>query len=129
MFHGSQIKRGQDAAIDRNQMRRELNCHRLACGKGKLLLDFGKVAMFRDAVRPDAFVALDEEIIELRLAASAADASKGVGDNSGRLDQAGFQEWNNGQQNARGIAAWRGNERGIFDLGAIELGQTVNGLQ
>src|SRR5439155_1731003 len=126
MFYGSQIKRGQDPAIDRNQMRRELDRDWFAGNDGKLLLDFGEVAMLRNAIRTDAFIALDEEIVEFRLAARSADPTKGVRDDSGRLNQPSFQQWNNGQQNACGIAARRRDERGIFDLRAIDLGQTVN---
>ena len=54
----------------------ELDDDRRAGGQGKFLLDFGKVPVLRNAVRPDAFVALDKKIIELRLAPRPAHAAQ-----------------------------------------------------
>jgi hypothetical protein len=53
----------------------------------KLFLDLGQVPVLGHAVGPDAFVAFAEQIIHFRLAARAADAAQGIGDDAGRFDQ------------------------------------------
>src|SRR5262249_169160 len=75
MFYGRQVKCRQNSPVDRDKMRRELDCDRFASRERKLLLDLGKVAMLGDAVGPDTLVAFDEKVIELCFASGATDAT------------------------------------------------------
>src|SRR5882724_3280780 len=127
MVRGREVKRGEDAAIDGDEVRRELDGDGRTGGEGEFLLDFREVPVFGHGVGPDAFVALDEKIILLDLAARAADAAEGIGDDAGGFDETGAQKRQQGEQNAGGIAAGRRDEHGVFDCGTIDLGQTVNG--
>ena len=73
---GRKIQRGQDAAIHRDQVGRELDLNRFARGEAELLLDFRQVPVFRNAIRAEALVALAEEIVGLRLATRPADSAQ-----------------------------------------------------
>ena len=55
----------------------------VAGGKRKFLFDFRKVPVLGHAVGPDAFVAFHKQIIQLRLAARAADAAQRIGNDAG----------------------------------------------
>src|SRR2546423_9922556 len=84
---GLEIKRRQNSAVHRNQMRSELNRYRGPSGDREFLLDLGEMTMFRYAVRPRAFVAFDKEIIDFSFSARAAHAAQAVDDDLIRLDQ------------------------------------------
>ena len=107
-------------------MRRELDGYRTAGRDRKLLLDFRKMPMLGDAVGPHAFVALDEQVIELGLAPRAAHAAERIGDDAVGLDQARLQQRNQRQQDAGGIASGGGHEHRFLDLRAIDLRQAVD---
>src|SRR5438128_1934649 len=83
--------------------------------------------VLRNAVRTDAFIAFNEQIIQLSLAASATDATERIGDDSCRFYQTLFQKRNYRQQNAGGITSRGGNERGLFYFAPIKLWKTVHG--
>ena len=87
MLFRREIKRREDAAIDRNQMRRELDRYLRFCRERKLLLDFRQMPVLRHAVRPHAFVALAKKIIHFGFFPRAADAAQGIGYDSGWFDQ------------------------------------------
>ena len=80
-------------------------------GERKLLFDFGQMPVLRHAVRADAFVAFAKKIINLGLAARAADTTQGISDDAGGLDESGFEQRNGRQQNARRITAGRRDEQ------------------
>jgi hypothetical protein len=80
-----------DAAIDGDEVRGERDGDGLAGGEGELLLDFGEVAVFWDAVGADAFVALDVEVVEFGVSACAADAAHAGDDNRGGVEEAFFE--------------------------------------
>src|SRR5688572_16478563 len=126
MFFGREIKRAQDSAVHGNQMRRELNYNLLAGRFGKFLFDFGEMPVLRHSVGANTFVALDKEVIEFGFAAGAAHTAERVGDDPRRLDQLFAEQWEDWQQNARGITTRRGDERRTLDRVAIDLGQTVD---
>src|SRR5205085_8395712 len=90
--------RRNDSAVDRHQVRRELNRDPLARCQRKFLLDLGEMSMFWNAVGTRALVALDKQVIGFDLAAGAADAAQGIGDNAGGLDQAVPEQRNNRKQ-------------------------------
>ena len=92
MFARREIQRGQNAAIHRDQMRRELNHHGRSRRQRKLLLNFRQMPVLRHAVRADAFVALAKKIIHLRLAACTADPAQGIGNDAGGLDESWRQQ-------------------------------------
>src|SRR4051812_29330624 len=97
MVHWRDVKRRQDTAIYRNQVWRKLNRDFCARRERKFLFNFREMPMFGHAVRPDAFVAFDEEEIRFVFAAGAADSAERIGDDAGRLDQARLEQWNYGQ--------------------------------
>ena len=57
-------------------MRRELHCDRFACHQCEFLLNFSKVPVFGNTIRPHALIAFNEEIIQLGFTARAADPAK-----------------------------------------------------
>src|ERR1700722_5571433 len=97
MFCGREIKRGEDAAIDGDEVRRELDGDGGAGGEGEFLLDFREVPVLGHGVRPDAFVALDEKKFLFVFAARSDDADEGIGDDAGGFYETGAQEWQQGQ--------------------------------
>src|ERR1051326_2398311 len=70
-----QVERGQDTAIHRDEVRRELDDDLSAGGERELFLDFRQMAMLKDAVRPDTLIALHEHIIEFGLPPGTADTT------------------------------------------------------
>src|SRR4051794_15385222 len=102
-------------------MRCELEGNRTAGGLRKFLLDLGKMAVFRNGVWTDAFVALDKEVIHFRLAARPADAAERIGDHACGLNEACLQQGNYREQNAGWIATRGGDECGVLNLGAIDF--------
>src|SRR5437667_12135073 len=71
MLFRREIKRAKNAAIDRNEMGRELNNDRLFCREAQLLLDLGQMPMLRNAVGTHAFMALDKQIVSLDFSSRA----------------------------------------------------------
>ena len=76
----------------------------------ELLLDLRKVPVLGDAVGADALIAFGVQERHIRLAARTAHTAEAVGNDAGGFDQAGFQQWHGGQENAGGITAGRGDE-------------------
>ena len=76
-----------DSAIHRNEMRGEIDHHFFTGSQRKLLLDFRKMAMLRDAVGAHGFVALGEEVFDFCRAARAAHAAHAKDANALRLDE------------------------------------------
>src|SRR6266853_2898867 len=97
-------------------MRRKLNSYGRAGSNGDFLLDFREVPVFGHAVWAHTLVALDKQVILLRLAAGATDAAERIGDDAGRFHQTGFEQWYGGQQDACRVATGRSDERGLLDL-------------
>src|SRR5438046_6683123 len=128
MLSRREVKGGENAATQRNQVRSELDGYRRLRGEGQFLFDFGQVPVLRNAVRTRAFVAFHEEIVLFQFSARAADAAERVSDDAGRPDQALAQQGNGRQQNARRITAGRRDERRVLDLRAINFRETVNRL-
>jgi len=60
----------------------ELNGHRRFRGEGKLFLNLRQVPVLRHAIRADAFIALNKQIIQISLAARAADTTHGIRDDA-----------------------------------------------
>ena len=110
---GGEVKRGENAAVHRNQVRRELNGDRRAVGQAEFLLDLGQVPVLGHAVRPEALVALDVQKRHVGLAPGAADAAQRVGDDLLGIDQPGLEQRNGRQQDARRVTAGRGDERRV----------------
>ena len=125
---GGEVKRGENAAVHRNQVRRELNGDRRAVGQAEFLLDLGQVPVLGHAVRPEALVALDVQKRHVGLAPGTADAAQRVGDDLLGIDQPGLEQRNGRQQDARRVTAGRGDERRVGDGVAPEFRQPVNGL-
>src|SRR5262245_8647855 len=69
----SKIKRGQDTAIDGNQMGGELNGHGRPGGSGEFLFHLRKMPVFGQAVRPHTLVTFHKQIVHLGLAPGATD--------------------------------------------------------
>jgi len=128
MFFRRQIERCQDAPVDGDQVRCELDRDFFTGGQRELFFDLGKVPVFGHAVGPDTFVAFAEKIIDLGFPAGAADATEGIGDDAGRLDQSGFEQRKDRQDDAGRIAAGRRDEQGFFDMVPVKFGQAINGF-
>jgi len=107
---------------------RELNRELRARRQRELFFDFRKVPVFGHAVRPHALVALDEQKIQFGLPSRATDAAQRIRNDGARVDQTGARQRNGWQQDARGIAARRGDQRRALDGRAMNLRQAVNGL-
>ena len=90
ILHGREVERGEDAAVDRDQVRSELDDHRRAGRERKLLLNLGKMPVLGHAVGAHALVALGEEIVHVRLAARATHAAEGIGNYSGWFHEVTF---------------------------------------
>ena len=105
-------------------MRREGDRHRRA-ERRELLLDLGRVAVARDAVGVDVLVDGDEVGRVGGRAAGAGDAGLGVDHDVG--DQARAGERREREDRGGRVAARVGDEVGVADLLAVELGQPVDG--
>ena len=131
----------QDAAGHRDEVGQEVDRDdpRVGAGsrpsrggdRGQLLLDLGDVAMTAEAVRLDALVDLAEMEVRLRLATGARDAALGVDDEV--ADEPGPGQRRERQERRRRVAARRADDRDRRvderrELGAVELGQAVDGL-
>src|SRR6478609_2297080 len=81
-----------------------------------------------NAVRPDAFVAFHEEIIQFRFATGAAHATQAVRDDAVSLDELATEQRNQRQQNTRRITTRRRDEASLADFITIDFRQTINGL-
>jgi hypothetical protein len=125
---GFEVERGEDAAVDWDEVRGELDGDRLAGGERELLFDLGEVAVFGDGVGAEAFVALAEQIGGIGLAPGAADAAERVGDDLSGVDQAGADEREGGEEDAGWIAAGRGDDSGVADLVPVDFREAVDGL-
>ena len=86
------------------------------------------MAVAQRGIGAGAFMAFHKEVIHFQFAARAADAAEGGGDDVLRLDEPGSEERDEGQQNARGITARRGDEGGVLDLRPVDFGQTIDRL-
>src|SRR3982751_5539884 len=107
-------------------MRRELDRDRCSRRERKFLFEFGEMTMFWNAVRPDAFVALGEEVLRFHFPSSASHAAERIGNNAVRANQVGPKERENGQQDTGGIATGTRDEIGLRDFFAINFGQAIN---
>jgi hypothetical protein len=96
---------GVDAAVDGDEVGGEGDGDGLAGGEGELLFDFGEVSVFGDAVGADAFVALDVEVVELGVSACATDAAHAGDDDGGWVEEAFFEEGNEGEEDAGRMAS------------------------
>ena len=128
-FPRSEIERGENAPIHGNQVGRELNHHLHTRRQRQLLLDFGQVPVLRQTIGADALIALHEQVVELSLAPRATDPAEGIGNDAVRLDQPRLEQRDRRQQYAGGIAARGSDERGLLDLGAIDLRQAIDRLR
>ena len=98
---------------------------------GKLLLDLGDVPVAADAVRLHALVDLAEHQVGLGLATGARDAALGIDHEV--ADQPGARQRREREERRGRVAAGRADDRdrGVdqgCELGAVELGQAVDGL-
>ena len=117
---------GVDAAVDGDEVGGEGDGDGLAGGEGEFLLDFGEVAVFGDAVGADAFVALDVEVVEFGVSACATDAAHAGDDDGGWVEEAFFEEGDEGEEDAGGVATGAGDERGRSDGVGVDFGETVD---
>ena len=95
-----QIERGQNSAVHRNEVRCKLDYYPRAGRQREFLLNLGKVPVLGDAVRADALVALNEEIVNFGLSAGAADPAERIGNDLGRLYQTSPEQWYCRHENA-----------------------------
>ncbi len=93
-----------DASVHRYEMRDEAEADRFSGGEGEFLFDLGKVAVFRNAVGAQAFIALAEKVGGIGLFTGAADAAQGIGDDAPRSDEFFAQQGNQWQQDAGRVA-------------------------
>ena len=84
--------------------------------------------MLGQSVSAQAFIALAKEKGRLRLAPRPTHAAGTGHSDIGDIDQAGFDQRNERQQDRSGIAAGRTDKLGRAYGLAVQLGQTVNGL-
>src|SRR5205814_698451 len=92
MPFGREIKRAKNAAIDRNEMRCELNNHWLFGREAQLLLDLRQMPMLRNAIGTHAFIALDEQIVRLDFSSRATDAAQRIGDDPSGLNDSSAEQ-------------------------------------
>ena len=102
---GREVKRGEDAAIHRDEVRGKLHGHRRAVGQAEFLFDLREVPVLGHAVRPQALVALDVQEGQGGVAARTADAAERVGDDLPGIDQPCFQQRDEREQNAGRVTA------------------------
>ena len=82
--------------------------------------------MFRNAVRPHAFIAFDKKIIDFGLPPGAAHPTQAVGDDVIRLDQLVAEQRNQRQQNTGWITAGARDQSCAGNFVAINLRQSVD---
>src|SRR5690242_15872537 len=111
----SQIECGKDSTIYRDEMRCKLNHHLRAGSSAQFLLNFRKMPVLGNTVRPDTFIALDEKVVHLRLAPGTTDTTHRISNDAGWFDDSSPQQRQGRQQNAGWITSGRGNERRLFD--------------
>src|SRR5437870_4781163 len=92
-------------------------------GSSRQAISIGQVPVFWDAVRPDAFIAFAEQVIDFGFSAGATDAAEGIGDDARRLDEAGLEQRDDWHQDAGRITSWRRDEQRIFDLFPMDFRQ------
>src|ERR1019366_1966407 len=107
-------------------MRRELDRDLLVRDLGKFLLDFGKMPMFRHAVRTDALVALGKKIIRPDLAARAGDAAQTCDNDAAKIDNLLSHEREKRQQNACRVRTRRRDQLRAANLVPINFRQSVD---
>lgn len=95
---------------------------------GKLLFDFGEVAMFGKSVGPEALVAFSVKVRDFGLPAGTAHPACAGDCDRGWLDQAGPQQGHQWQEDAGGIAPRRSDKPRLRDFFAVELRQSENGF-
>lgn len=84
--------------------------------------------MFGNAIRPETFVAFDEEIIKFSFPAGTADSAHGIGDDASGFDESSFEQGQGGEQDAGRVTTGRGDERSLFNFGPMNFRQSVNGF-
>ena len=134
--HGSGERRGitvdfaenrrDDARRHRHEMGHEGDRHLFAGGEGELLLDLAEVAVFRSPVGAEAFVDLGEKQADLRLFASPAHARETRYSDAARFYEPFADEGHERHENARRIAARRGDEIRAGDGLSIKFRQSIN---
>src|SRR5256885_2217973 len=62
MHRGRDVKRREYAAVDRDEVRRELDCHWGIRGEGEFLFDFREVPVLRDGIRPHALITFNKKV-------------------------------------------------------------------
>ena len=116
----------EDAAINGDQLSGEAELGFFEIG---ILKDFGDVAVVEERVGREVFGDLAEGGLLAGLTASAGDATLGIANYTGvEMDGTGVDERPDRQIGGGGVAAGVGNEAGVLDGVAIELGQTVGGF-
>src|SRR5207245_10279521 len=89
--HG--VDRRENAAVHRDEVRREDHLHRLAGDVAEGLLDLRRMAVLPDVISRDALVALGEVRAELGRPARAGHAALTINDDRPQLDVLARHQW------------------------------------
>lgn len=118
---------GADAGVDGHEVGDEGEWDGLASGEIEFLTDFAEMAMAGDAVGAEGAIDLTEEEGDAGVASGTACAAHaGDIDRLIEVDERGFEEGNEGQEDAGRVAAWAGDEARGLDLFGANFWKRVN---
>ena len=121
---------GEDAAVHRDQVRREGDGERGAGEKRQLLLDLRDVPVHpADAVGAEPLVHLAVEPFHLGAASRPGYAGLRVDDDGLRIDDLPLKKRGQPQDDAGRITAGVGDQRSLADLRAAQFGDAVDRLR
>ena len=102
--------------------------HVASGGLGKLLVEFGHVAVMADTVGVKALGDFGEQHVLTRRSAGAGDPRLGVDHDLVGIDRLGLEERDERKLGAGRVAAGIGDEAGRLDLAPVDFGQAVHRL-
>ena len=123
------IDGGQNAAVERHEVRRELNTDRTACGFRKLLIELAQVPMGaprRIGMRAARQFRMQQ--VFLQRPPGAADPGFQVNDDIVKVDHPGLDQRAQRVLAGSRIAAGPRDQPRLGDFGTVELGQPVDGF-